>query len=356
MKYAFKIILSALCLFAPLASSCQANRNESMRMDSELWDFGKIKEEAGEITHTFNFTNAGTTPMVIEQVAVSCGCVVTDYTKKAVASGGKGYIKVTYNPHNRSGKITQNVYVTSGGIVTTLKVSGEVIPRPRSVEDDYPFLGGGGMRYSGKALNFRFIEQGSLMSMTLKYINTSDKEAVLRFDEQPENPALKIHAPEKVCAGCKGEITVIYKFEKGVYGRFADRVYAVVNGVREDLPFSFTAISVDKMTEDKNAPVATIAPLYYHFGDVQRSDKLRCRFKITNTGKSPLIVRWVGHKQELSTSLKAGTTIAPGKSANVDVSWSVANADSGTVTASLMVIFNDPVRPLRDIRVAANLP
>ncbi len=86
------------------------------------YDFGSITQGT-PVYHEFEFTNNGSEPLIISNVQVSCGCTVADYTKDAIASGEKGYVKATYNAA-KAGAFTKTVSVqanTSENPVLTLK-------------------------------------------------------------------------------------------------------------------------------------------------------------------------------------------------------------------------------------------
>lgn len=89
-------------------------------------DFGKIKKGV-PVTHEFKFTNKGKVPMVITNVAASCGCTTPDWTRDPIAPGGQGFVKATYNAaavggFNKSVTVTSNV---ENGFVQ-LFIKGEV--------------------------------------------------------------------------------------------------------------------------------------------------------------------------------------------------------------------------------------
>jgi hypothetical protein len=89
-------------------------------------DFGKIKQGT-PVTHEFIFTNKGKVPMVITNVAASCGCTTPDWTRDPIAPGGSGFIKATYNAA-APGAFNKTVTVTSNienGFVQ-LFIKGEV--------------------------------------------------------------------------------------------------------------------------------------------------------------------------------------------------------------------------------------
>lgn len=64
--------------------------------DTYKYDFGKVVR--GEsVSHVFKFKNTGKAPLVIADVATSCGCTTPEYTKQPVMPGQKGEVKVTFN-------------------------------------------------------------------------------------------------------------------------------------------------------------------------------------------------------------------------------------------------------------------
>lgn len=50
---------------------------------------------------SFNFTNTGTAPLIINQAFASCGCTVPTYTKDPIRPGERGTIDVTYDGDGR---------------------------------------------------------------------------------------------------------------------------------------------------------------------------------------------------------------------------------------------------------------
>ena len=62
---------------------------------------------------TFNF---GTAPLIVNQAVASCGCTVATYTKKPVAPGEKGEVKVTYNGKGKfEGHFKKSITVRTNG-------------------------------------------------------------------------------------------------------------------------------------------------------------------------------------------------------------------------------------------------
>lgn len=97
----------------------------------KTYDFGKINEKDGSVTHVFDFINKGDAPLVVNKVQASCGCTTPTWTKEPVEAGKKGSITVTYNPANRPNGFTKTITVYSNDTInqTVLIIKGEVIAK-----------------------------------------------------------------------------------------------------------------------------------------------------------------------------------------------------------------------------------
>lgn len=80
--------------------------------NKQVHDFGTF-DEGGIMEFEFEFTNTGENPITIESVRASCGCTTPFWTKKPVASGEQGTIKVQYNSKGRPGNFYKTITITS---------------------------------------------------------------------------------------------------------------------------------------------------------------------------------------------------------------------------------------------------
>lgn len=95
------------------------------------YNFGNIAEDAGSVSHTFEFTNQGNANLVIVNATAQCGCTRPEYPKQAIAPGKKGKIKVSFLPKGRAGSFTKVVTITTNGSPSKvrLKIQGTVVPK-----------------------------------------------------------------------------------------------------------------------------------------------------------------------------------------------------------------------------------
>lgn len=85
-------------------------------------DFGDIVQGA-KVEHVFTLTNTGTVPLVISNVAATCGCTVPSWPKEPVAPGKSAEIKVSFNSSGKMGKQNSVVRIYSNASEPIEKVS-----------------------------------------------------------------------------------------------------------------------------------------------------------------------------------------------------------------------------------------
>ena len=119
-----------LFVFAFLFVATFANAQGVIKFTKETHEFGKV-EEGVQASHTFEFTNTGTAPVVISNAQPSCGCTTPDWTKEPVMPGKTGFVKASFNSSGRPGNFNKNITVISNSETPqiALTIKGEVIPK-----------------------------------------------------------------------------------------------------------------------------------------------------------------------------------------------------------------------------------
>lgn len=362
----------ALATFAALfslniwAQNEQANGSKAdhsaLKFDAESWDFGSIKEDGGSVKHLFTFKNIGTKPVVILDVTTGCGCTTPTYSRKPVMPNQSGEIEVKFDPIGRPGKFVKGVvvYTSAQEKPFNLTISGDVTPRPKSMEEIYPFDLGQGLRLSANFHAFAYVNHGKSAKETISWINNSDKD--LRFELRPkESSGFFNHtAPKVMKAGEKGEFTIGYSLPTKCnrYGSLSDVYSIVVQGIESRTLFSSHAIAVDNFddqTDDISIPCGEFSKKFIKFGDVKSGDKAEdSSIEIENAGEKPLIIRAVElQTKSAKCSLKAGDIIAPGTKLKVRFEFNSAGCDFGIWVDRVKIITNDPTRPMQTLRLTA---
>lgn len=359
MKKAPYILLAvALMTFSP----CLAEEPSPLRFNETEWDFGTIREEGGIVGHVFGFTNAGPHPIAIDRINTSCGCTTPEYTRDPIRPGGKAQIKVNYDPMGFPLEFEKSVMVISGGgkYRNELTIKGYVTPRVKPIEEVYPDDMGGGLRLDNTLLAFRQIAQEHSSSMTVGYANTSDKSIAIEMIAEEQSGLLTLHAPENICAGCKGTITATYDLtgKPDSYGMIHDVLKIAVDGAvsRKTIYTSMTGVDDFSGMDIETAPRLFLDSQYHNFGEVRRRTiPYTLRLVASNEGKEILHIRSISEKPGFKTTLRSGMTIAPGASLPFEVVFYSDRYDKGNIIESLIMVVDDPMRPVREIRISAKI-
>ncbi|UOQ54215.1 DUF1573 domain-containing protein [Hymenobacter cellulosivorans] len=100
-----------------------------MTFTESEFNFGDIK--AGDVVkHTFEFTNTGKSPLLIENATASCGCTTPNWTKDPIAPGGKGTIDVQFDSHGKAGLQNKEVAVRANTQpnITQIAIRANILP------------------------------------------------------------------------------------------------------------------------------------------------------------------------------------------------------------------------------------
>lgn len=109
------------------AMAQQATVDQTIKLNSDKHDFGKIKQGV-PVTTYFTITNVSNAPVVIESATAGCGCTTPEYSKEPIPAGGTAKLKVGYNAA-AMGPFTKPVTIKLAGVNDTKQVTitGEVL-------------------------------------------------------------------------------------------------------------------------------------------------------------------------------------------------------------------------------------
>lgn len=100
---------------------------DAIKWKSESIDVGNIPQGKPKLIR-FEFTNTGSKPIIIQNVAPSCGCTTADYTKTPIQPGKKGFVEASYNAAAAGAFMkTVNVTTSESKSPKTLSFKGVVV-------------------------------------------------------------------------------------------------------------------------------------------------------------------------------------------------------------------------------------
>ncbi|WP_163718182.1 DUF1573 domain-containing protein [Mangrovibacterium lignilyticum] len=324
-------------------------------------DFGSFKEAAGPQAYNFAFQNSGATPLILNNVQASCGCTTPEWTKKPIAPGEKGFIKVSYNPANRPGAFNKSITVTSNGETprTILRIKGTVEQREKTIAELYP-REIGPVRAKSNHIAFVKIKENEVATDSLEIVNDSDSPVSLDFKTPPENLTVKV-VPATLQPKEKGSVIVTYDASKvNTYGFVMHRIYLNVDGkadyrnsigVSATIEEDFSALTPEELA---TAPVATFNDETHDFGDIKEGDKVECVFNLKNTGTRDLIIRNVKTSCGCTAVTPEKKIIGADESVPLKVVFN-SKGKRGRQNKAITVITNDPKNPTTILRISTNV-
>lgn len=355
-----RFLILALIVFSSFTSTLEAQQVEPISFSEKSFDFGKVKEVDGPITHEFTFTNNSNEPIQILNVKASCGCTTPAWTRDSIAPGNTGYIQAQYNPRNRPGVFNKSLTITTSlGETLRLYIRGEVEPKVLTVEEKLRTeMGGIRMKYPSVNLGKVYMNKPAAVEKYEIY-NQTDTEIVFS-DEYVAPDHIKISfEPMTLPAKTVGNLVVTYDATiKNDYGFMNDRISFQTNEpedkVKELTVYAtiedyFGPIPPEELSE---VPRLKIENAVHDFGRVSNDKVSKHEFVIRNTGKDDLIVKKVSPNCTCVTGKLSTETIKPGAEANLEVIFN-PEGRRGNQQKSITLYSNDPRSSAQRITIKA---
>lgn len=358
------ILCPSVVIWAILAvAGATAQTSRPILLSEETFDFGKVVEEDGPVTHDFIITNNSNRPITILSVKPSCGCTTPEWTREPILPGKSGIIKAQYDPAGRPGYFHKSLTVTTDADPQplTLYIKGQVQSRAGTAYAEFPAVSGRWRLRSLSANLGKIYRKDEWTLRTLEFVNAGEKPITyLQRTDAPEWIRLDVH-PKTVQPGQKGELRIQYNgLKKGAYGFHADRI--VVHTDDEGLPLKEFTLYVT--LEDYFAPLspeqAALAPqlrlssYLFDFGNVQTGRALTREVSLTNAGRAPLEIRAVQGNCSCVQASTDKSILKPGESGVINIIFNPEDR-RGLQNKSVTIYSNDPQNPVQRIVFTATV-
>lgn len=121
------LLITSAFIFSAAVFGQNAAADAVMKINTEKYDFGKIKQNV-PVTTYFELKNISDKPLVIENTWGTCGCTTPEKPKEPIMPGQTYKLKVDYNAA-AMGHFDKDVNIKIAGveIPKVVKISGEVI-------------------------------------------------------------------------------------------------------------------------------------------------------------------------------------------------------------------------------------
>ena len=326
--------------------SGQNQENAILVLPVNSFDFGPIPEDKGKVNHKFFFTNAGTEPLIINNVRTTCGCTVPSWTKDPVLPGNEGFIDIEFDPKGRPGAFHKTVQIQSAAQNANmfLTISGMVMPPPERVDLPYKL---GDLHVKSNHVNLGYLYKGDTGSENLIVANHTSHDIEVGFIEVPPHIML-FSDPQVLHPEEYGQIEVRYNTEKiDDWDVVVDQIPVIINGKRNsNVKLTVTAnIREDfrSLTQEQIAiaPIATYTADSMNYDTITRNDPVEYKFLVRNDGQSDLVIRAVKASCGCTAVKPAKNILAPGDSAYIDAVF-YPEGRSGDFKNGITIVTNDP--------------
>jgi len=89
------MLLCLVAMILPLSADAKGKREGAhIKFEQTEYNFGEVSRNGANLNYTFRFVNDGTEPLVLLSVMTSCSCVKPQFSRKPIAAGESGEIKI----------------------------------------------------------------------------------------------------------------------------------------------------------------------------------------------------------------------------------------------------------------------
>lgn len=331
-------------------------------------DFGDVLISDGPLSCTFTLKNISDSPIVIYNVASSCGCTDVTWTKSPIEPGSSGKIEATYSNDEGPYRFdkTLSVYISSVKRPVILRLRGSVHKQPQSLADLYP-LHFGPLAFKSANIKGGNMDSGSQRGDKITVANIGKVPLILDFENV--SPGLKLKAaPSTIPAGSTGTIVYTITALEGLWGKNYFYFTPTVDGkafkavdakggeVSQIGIWTFTRENFSNLSEEEKGKGAV--PVFksstYDFGKVAAGSVINAVFSFSNKGKSDFVV----HKVEPDVDGVSADDIpivSPGGKCSFKVSLDTTGLPKGDTMVVVSLITNSPSRPIVNLHLSGTI-
>ncbi len=325
-------------------------------------NFGKIREQAKQVSYEFVFYNKADDPIRIDRVEPTCGCTATEFTQLAVPKDSAGKIKVTYSTTNRPGEFQKTIAVYFRGYdePEIITIKGIVIGIRRMYERELVFPIGN-LRFQSRVISLRTIRTKEPEKREFEFYNAGKKDITIKniildtaFMKVTFN---RTTIPPKEA----GKVKITYDgLHRKDWGLVVDTLWLLTDDdsiPSKPIPLAahieeyFPATDAQALA---SAPKIKFEKTDYPFGTVKEGNMVTYNFKFTNEGKQDLIIRKIVPGCSCISFEASKYFFLPGESGNIKVTLNTSYRE-GIQNKNINIISNSPQSPSVNLWLRGNI-
>lgn len=346
-------VLMSITSFAQVAKPIQFRE--------EAFNFGEVVENAGPVTHQFEFTNLSSRPVKILNVKPSCGCTTPDWSKDPIPPGKTGFIQARFDPKGRPGFFSKSLTVTTDFDPSPimLQIKGNVISEAKEADTGFN-TNNGNWKMRNSSFNFGKVYIKDEFVVREFPIMNAGKKPIIN-SKKIDGPAhIRVTVEPGVLApGETGVIKLSYNGKlKNQYGFQTDNITIHTDDeLHPDKSFSVFATLEDYFPplspeETVKAPKLQISESTVDFGRIRQNQVSAKEITIMNLGKSSLQVKAIQSNCTCIVTESSDKVLKAGESTKIKISFNPQDR-KGTQQKSVTIYSSDPQNPVQRVTIAA---
>jgi hypothetical protein len=330
--------------------------------EKSFHDFGSIFVENGIVTAKYKFTNNGSEDFIIVNVDAACGCTNPRSSKDTVAPGESGIISAEFNPKGMLGNVKKWIYVQSrfkDAYQIELHFEANIKSLTNRNKGEYHRGEFGYLLVDRTDLLWGDKFHNAVFRDSLVLTNDGYDDIIVKKIQEVPNFITSPNLPLTIKAG---ESKAMYI---DVDTRLVDTIgqyFENMKIITTDRFFKKKSINYGinfkddfaswKRKDLRKAAHINLNKSVIDMGNMKSGEIKNLPITISNTGKTPLLIRRIESDCSCALLKLKTRAIAPGESLKVYVKFD-ALFKEGNQTKIISVYTNDPNMPIQAIQVKA---
>jgi hypothetical protein len=347
------IILVLISLLLTTLSFAQVNVKDIV-FKKETIDFGRIFVENGIVTAEYSFINNGSETFEIEEIDAACGCTNPRASSMSIAPGEKGKILAEFNPKGMIGEVDKWIYVRgnfNNQFQVRLNFTADITSyQMMKTSERYPG------EFGYLILDRVNVSFGTMYNQSVRYDSIkltnegASKIEVLSVAKTPSFITVE-GLPLSVEAGSVSYLKIkidpnatdtVGPYFGDIKLKTNDRFFpAKTISYRMTFQDDYSNLSKRKL---KKAPKIELSSYEIDFGTMGSGGVKKMPLEITNTGKTPLVIKRIDADCTCAILTDFKKVISPGETIQVIAQFD-AMFKNGNQKKPITIYSNDPIHP-----------
>lgn len=349
--------LKSLVVMMGILTGLTAIAQPKLEFKEERHDFGTIKEDGGKVTYVFGLFNRGDEPLTIEKVKTPCGCTTPYWTKDVIPPGEGGYVEAEFDPLHRPGVFNKvlTVHTNAETKLHYLTIIGEVLPRKRTVADNFPAKRGN-LRFKLPQLYLGKVNTKAVDTTHFTIYNEGANTVNILGAEAPSH--IKVDVVEgTIKPGGFGKIVLSYDaMKRADLGFLTDEIVLKTTDevepnkdmmVMAEVEIYFGPLTPKQLAQ---APKLVIEPMELDLGVMKVGEIATGKFLIRNDGKTQMKIIKIMPECGCTSTKAPAERINPGESTVLEVEFDSKDQD-GHVVKVIDFYCNDPINSHVELKI-----